>query len=55
LVDGKLVDGSCVVCPWHGSTFDMRTGEVIHGPSPYPQPAYEAREQQGNIEVRLKR
>jgi nitrite reductase/ring-hydroxylating ferredoxin subunit len=26
--DGKLV------CPWHGATFDMATGERIEGPAP---------------------
>lgn len=55
LAEGKLVQGQCVECPWHGSTFDMQTGQVLHGPSPYPQPAYDAREQNGNVEVRLRR
>lgn len=55
LAEGKLVDEYCVVCPWHGSTFDMRTGEVIHGPSAYPQPRFEARVREGNVEVRLAR
>jgi len=54
LAEGELVDGTCVACPWHGSTFDLQTGEVIHGPSAYPQPAYDAREHNGQIEVRLR-
>jgi nitrite reductase/ring-hydroxylating ferredoxin subunit len=52
LPEGKLVDDECVQCPWHGSTFDMRDGRVVRGPSAYPQPIYEARERDGNVEVR---
>jgi nitrite reductase/ring-hydroxylating ferredoxin subunit/uncharacterized membrane protein len=55
LAEGKLVEGQCVECPWHGSTFDMQTGKALHGPSPYSQPAYDVREQNGNVEVRLRR
>jgi nitrite reductase/ring-hydroxylating ferredoxin subunit len=55
LPEGELVDGESVKCPWHGSTFDMQDGRIVHGPSAYPQPAYEARQRNGNVEVRLKR
>jgi nitrite reductase/ring-hydroxylating ferredoxin subunit len=55
LAEGQLVDGRCVVCPWHGSTFDMRDGSIVSGPSAFPQPSYEARERNGNVEVRLRR
>ena len=30
LVDGKL-EGSHIICPRHGSTFDVKTGKAIHG------------------------
>ena len=30
LFDGNL-DGSTIVCPLHGSAFDVRTGKVVHG------------------------
>jgi nitrite reductase/ring-hydroxylating ferredoxin subunit/uncharacterized membrane protein len=30
----------CVVCPWHGSAFDLRDGTVVHGPATAPQPTY---------------
>jgi nitrite reductase/ring-hydroxylating ferredoxin subunit len=36
LGDGDItrVDGHvCVVCPWHGSTYRLDDGEVVHGPS----------------------
>jgi nitrite reductase/ring-hydroxylating ferredoxin subunit/uncharacterized membrane protein len=45
-------DGDVVICPWHGSHFDLCSGEVVHGPAVFPQPRYEAREQDGRIELR---
>ena len=32
-----------MICPWHGSRFDLVSGAVVHGPAVFPQPAYEAR------------
>jgi nitrite reductase/ring-hydroxylating ferredoxin subunit/uncharacterized membrane protein len=37
------VTGSCVTCPWHGSTFRMTDGAVVHGPATARQPAFETR------------
>jgi nitrite reductase/ring-hydroxylating ferredoxin subunit/uncharacterized membrane protein len=51
LHEGELHDG-CVTCPWHGSTFDLRDGSLVRGPSAYPQPAWEARVREGQIELR---
>lgn len=48
-------DGACVQCPWHDSVFDMRTGEVVHGPATYMQADYATRVRDGQIEVRLGR
>lgn len=48
------VDGNAITCPWHASTFDLATGEVVSGPARCPQPAYEVRERDGQIEVRLR-
>lgn len=45
-------DGDVVTCPWHGSRFDLCTGEVVSGPAVFPQPRYEARRYAGRIEVR---
>jgi nitrite reductase/ring-hydroxylating ferredoxin subunit/uncharacterized membrane protein len=39
LSDGALVDG-VVQCPWHGSQFDVATGEVICGPADEPIRTY---------------
>jgi nitrite reductase/ring-hydroxylating ferredoxin subunit len=51
LDEGKR-DGDVVVCPWHGSRFDLRTGEVEGGPAVYPQPRYETRVRAGKVEIR---
>lgn len=51
LSEGTLKDGS-VVCPWHGSEFALEDGEVINGPATQPQPVLDARERNGEIEVK---
>jgi nitrite reductase/ring-hydroxylating ferredoxin subunit/uncharacterized membrane protein len=51
LTDGSVEDG-CVVCPWHGSRFDLQTGEVMGGPATRPQPRFETRVVDGKVEVR---
>jgi nitrite reductase/ring-hydroxylating ferredoxin subunit/uncharacterized membrane protein len=52
LSDGEL-DGEVVVCGCHGSRFRLADGSVELGPATAPQPAYEARERDGRIEIRL--
>ncbi len=51
LSEGKLEDGA-VVCPWHGSRFDLETGKVLDGPATHPAPCFETRIRKGQIEVR---
>lgn len=51
LDEGELSDG-CVSCPWHNSAFRLEDGSVERGPAAFPQPALEARVQDGSIEVR---
>ena len=51
LHEGRVVDG-CVECPWHGSRFSMRDGSVLQGPASVPQPTFDVRVQNGQIEVR---
>jgi nitrite reductase/ring-hydroxylating ferredoxin subunit/uncharacterized membrane protein len=53
LAEGTLVD-DCVECPWHHSQFSLRDGSVRQGPATVPQPAFEARIQNGKVEVRQK-
>jgi len=51
LADGKR-EGDAVICPWHGSRFDLCSGEVTGGPAVYAQPRYEARLRAGKVEIR---
>jgi nitrite reductase/ring-hydroxylating ferredoxin subunit/uncharacterized membrane protein len=58
-LSGPLSDGSfsvadgqgCVVCPWHGSTFRLSDGAVVHGPATAPQPRFSTRVRDGRLEV----
>jgi nitrite reductase/ring-hydroxylating ferredoxin subunit/uncharacterized membrane protein len=54
LAQGKL-EGDTVVCPWHASRFSLQSGEVVDGPSAFPQPCLQARTRNGKIEVRTAR
>jgi nitrite reductase/ring-hydroxylating ferredoxin subunit/uncharacterized membrane protein len=51
LAEGKL-EGEIVECPWHGSRYSILDGSVVAGPSVHPQPCYETRVRDGQIEVR---
>ena len=53
LADGTL-EGYEVECPWHGSKFDVRTGEVTNPPASEPEPAYEVKVD-GNNNILIKR
>jgi nitrite reductase/ring-hydroxylating ferredoxin subunit/uncharacterized membrane protein len=48
-VDGR----TCVVCPWHGSTFQLNGGEVVHGPAGTDQQVLPTRVTGGVLETRL--
>jgi nitrite reductase/ring-hydroxylating ferredoxin subunit/uncharacterized membrane protein len=44
---------SCVACPWHGSTFAVADGTVVHGPATARQPSFETRvTDSGRVELR---
>ena len=51
LSEGTL-EGDLVQCPWHGSRFNVHDGSVVDGPATFPQPRFETRVQNGQIEVR---
>jgi nitrite reductase/ring-hydroxylating ferredoxin subunit len=51
MTDG-WVDRDRLVCPWHGSRFDVCSGEVLRGPSAAPLPRYQTRVSDGMIELR---
>jgi nitrite reductase/ring-hydroxylating ferredoxin subunit/uncharacterized membrane protein len=46
------VRGDVIICPWHYSNFNLADGAVRHGPSTHRQPAYAARINDGQVEVR---
>jgi nitrite reductase/ring-hydroxylating ferredoxin subunit/uncharacterized membrane protein len=54
LSEGKL-EGDVVQCPRHGSRFLVTDGSVVGGPATFPQPCFEARVRDGQIEVRSAR
>ena len=55
LSEGELLDDCSVRCPWHGSRFSLEDGAVLDGPATEPQPRFEVRINNGQIEVRLTR
>jgi len=60
-MSGPLSDGevkevrghTCLVCPWHGSAFDLGTGNAVQGPAGTPQERLEVRMQAGRVMARL--
>jgi nitrite reductase/ring-hydroxylating ferredoxin subunit/uncharacterized membrane protein len=53
---GPLHEGTVyeetVTCPWHGSTFRLDDGNVVHGPATGRQPSYDVRVEGGRVLVR---
>ena len=52
LSKGKLQDET-VVCPCHGSTFDLKTGNFVKGPTKKPEPTYELKVENNDILINL--
>lgn len=50
LAEGWLHDG-CVVCPRHGSEFDLTTGAALSLPAFEPEPVYEVLIEDGVVYV----
>ena len=45
LAEGSIDAEGCLVCPWHQSRYDVRTGEMVEGPRGFlgyhgPTPVY---------------
>ena len=51
LNEGTL-EGYDVECPWHGSKFDVRTGEPTRPPARQAVPSYEVKVEGNNILIR---
>jgi nitrite reductase/ring-hydroxylating ferredoxin subunit/uncharacterized membrane protein len=58
LHQGRIVverGGACIACPWHGSTFAVSDGAVVHGPATARQPSFETRvAADGRVELRAR-
>ena len=52
LSDGEL-DGTVVTCPWHGATFDIKTGSVLDPPAPDGVRSYEVRIEGEDVLVKV--
>jgi nitrite reductase/ring-hydroxylating ferredoxin subunit len=56
-VGGPLAEGTveevrgseCIVCPWHGSAFDLESGEPRRGPASSAQERLEIRYEAGRV------
>ena len=54
LNEGTL-EGFEVECPWHGSKFDVRSGQPTKPPARQPVSSYEVKVQDNNILVRKRK
>jgi nitrite reductase/ring-hydroxylating ferredoxin subunit/uncharacterized membrane protein len=52
-LDEGTLEGDVVVCPWHQSRFDIRTGKALGGPATFAQPVLDVAEKDGAITVKL--
>src|SRR5262249_42829611 len=55
LAEGTLIDGGVRCPPWHGSRYALEDGRALDGPSAFPQPCFETRIRDEQIEVRAAR
>ena len=53
LSGGTLKEGSVVVCPCHGSNFDVKTGNVVKGPAKTPEPAFLVKVEKDDVVVNV--
>ncbi|MDQ0988925.1 Rieske 2Fe-2S domain-containing protein [Streptomyces sp. V3I7] len=52
LDEGKIVDGDCIQCPWHGSVFRLEDGAVERGPASVEEPSWEVKVDSGRVFIR---
>ncbi|HII85013.1 TPA: Rieske (2Fe-2S) protein [Candidatus Bathyarchaeota archaeon] len=49
-----IFEGETVKCPCHKSIFNVKTGEVVHGPASKPEPTYTVEVEKEQILVSVK-
>jgi 3-phenylpropionate/trans-cinnamate dioxygenase ferredoxin component len=49
------VEGTTVTCPWHGSQFDVTSGQVLRGPARRPVATYPVRVQGDDVFVAVEK
>ena len=52
LSSGKL-EGETIHCVCHGSTFNLKTGEIVKGPATRPEPSYAVTVEKGELFIDL--
>ena len=53
-LDGGLVEGGVLTCPWHGARYDVRTGRVLALPAVRPLQVYRSRvDGEGRVHVEI--
>lgn len=56
-VGGPISEGMIhekqILCPWHGASFDLKTGAHLTGPGHGPLPSYPVRVNGNDIEVEI--
>lgn len=52
LTGGRL-SGDNVICPCHGSTFNLKTGSVVKGPAKEPEPSYKVKVEDGRLQIEV--
>ena len=45
--------GTRIICPLHGAAFDVKTGQVLGGPTGVPLPSFATRIVEGMVQVAL--
>ena len=49
-----MLEGYEIECPWYGSKFDVRTGEVTNPPASEPERTYEVKVDDNNILTKMR-
>jgi nitrite reductase/ring-hydroxylating ferredoxin subunit len=52
LLYAQISDGE-LICPWHGSRFNIKNGKVLHGPADRPLEMFSHKIEDGYIFVKI--